>query len=51
VAKQIDPVQGEGILKSLNEWRCSVRHIEDHFKDYQTLNDYLEDRVIDVAWG
>jgi hypothetical protein len=50
-AKEIDPAQGENILKSLKEWRLSARRIEERFADYEDLNDYLGDRVLDLAWG
>ncbi|EQL03587.1 Terpenoid synthase [Ophiocordyceps sinensis CO18] len=47
----IDPILGGEVLQAWQDWRLADKHLNDHFDEYKGLDEYLQDRIIDLAWG
>ncbi|KAI9926046.1 hypothetical protein MW887_004505 [Aspergillus wentii] len=46
----VDPVMGSDVLRTWNTWRAAEMDIHGRFDQYSTLDEYVEDRIHDLAY-
>ena len=47
---EIDPVRGTELVRVFGAWRKSEKLLVQNYTNYQNLEEYLEARIVDVAW-